>query len=124
MAKYTGAAMTVSYNSSAWAANYVKSIDIQETQGTSESTGAGDTQDTQLADGVTEAEVMVEFWDDTTAATVWTKVAPRTSSTLVLSPNGTKTRTGTAIVTGRKRGIAYKETVPISVTFKVSGGLS
>lgn len=124
MTKYTGKLMTVSYNSSSWAANYVKSIDIQETHPTSDSTGAGDTQETQLSGGVTDAEVTVEFWDDTTPSTVWTKCAPTTSSTLVLKPDGTKTRTGTGIVTGRTRGIAYNETVPITVTFKISGGLA
>jgi len=124
MAKYTGAGMTVSYNGSGWADNYVKSIDIQEAHPTSDSTGASDTQETQLAGGVTDTDVTVEFWDDTLTATVWGKVAPLTSSTLVISTDGSKTRTGTAIVTGRKRGIEYNQAVPITVNFKISGGLS
>lgn len=128
MSKYTGSALVVTYNSSAWDANYVKSVNTSETAGVAETTGAGDSAATYLP--TTEnSTATLSLWDDTTEATVWGKVAEGTNSTLVIYPRGNvvgrpKLTCTTAIVTGRTSGIVYNEAVPVEVEIFCSGGMT
>lgn len=123
MAKYTGTGMTVNYNTTAITANHVKSVTISSSHAVADSTGASDTNDTGLPT-YSDSDVTIELLDDTAPATIWDIFPPRTSATLIISPDGVKTRTVTAIVTGRERGEEFNATVPISVTLKASGAWS
>lgn len=128
MAKYTGAALTAVFNLSAWAANYLKSAETNESAEVAESTGASDIDKTYEAT-VRDTDVTLELWDDATATTVWSKVEPATKSTLEIYPQGNssgkpKLSCANAIVTSRRRGVVYNSVVPVTVTLKCSGGLT
>src|SRR3972149_7024366 len=96
MTKYIPTAMTVTWNSGAWAANYVKRVEWNETAVFAESTGASDTWTTRgLVNKSGSATITI--YDDTTKALIADKWAVGTTSTLVFDPGDagyTKSVTG------------------------------
>jgi predicted secreted protein len=123
MAKYTGSALTVSYNSSAWNANHVRSVTVDETADVVDSSGAGDTDKTFLAT-LKAATAQIEMIDDSDNATVVQKFEPGTSSTLTVTKAGTETLTGTAIVTSRSVSVPYDGLALVSVGLQFTGGMT
>ena len=135
MAKYQGNSLEVGIGTTAVAsdatvltANLVKSVEITFTADTYESTGAGDCDKSYIA-GHLDANVRIDMWDDSAAATLrdlWTAVAA--SDTVVIFPQGFVTDAPTlafsGVVTGQTIGVAHDGVTPFSITFQTSGGVT
>jgi len=127
MTKYTGALLAVTFDNNPVPAGYLKSVDTDETGGTTEGTGIGDANAVHF--GTTnKTTVTLEMWDDEDDAVVWDFFVPGTTGILLIYKQGIgapkPVDTGaTAIVTGRGQGAAYNGVMPITVTLDVSGGL-
>lgn len=128
MTKYTGAALSVSFNGSLIPANYLKSSESTETGGTAESTGVGNTKATHLPT-TNKTTVSLDMWDDATDATMWLLCVPGTTGILLIYPQGVgiglpKETCATTICTGRGQGAAFNGVMPMTATFDCSGGLT
>jgi hypothetical protein len=123
MAKYTGSALTVSYNSGAWNANFIRSVTVDETCDVVDSSGASDTDKTFLAT-LKGATATIEAIDDSDNGTILQKFEPSTSSTLTVTKSGTETLTGTALVTSRSVTVPYDGLAMVTINLQFTGGMT
>lgn len=123
MAKYTGSGLTVAFNSSAWSANFVRSVSVTETADVVESSGASDASKTYLAT-LKDAKATVEFIDDSANSVVVSVVEPGVSSTLTITKTGSATLAGTAICTSRAVNVAYDGLALVTAEFQFTGGMT
>ena len=127
MAKYSGELLIVAYNSGAWAADFVRSAETDGIADIVESTGASDAAKTYIFT-VADGTAKLEFLQDTSNATIAAIFALGTSSTLVISPNGTTTghnkASGTAIVTHLNIPTVFNQIAVLTVDLQFTGGIT
>lgn len=129
MAKYDGNALVVKIGATAVTANLIKSVEVNRTAETHESSGAGDADKTFLA-GRKGATAKIDAWDDSTAAAMRTKFAVGTvfsgGSVLHVLPQGVggPDISFDAVVTDLTLGVPHDGTCPVSVSLLVTGAVS
>lgn len=125
MASHTGSEGVVKVGSATVAE--VKSWTLNTAAETIENTSMGDAARTYVA-GLTSADASVDvFWDETDSAGQ-VALAPGSSVTLVLYPEGAGTGdtyyTGTALVTGKSITGAFDGMVDASITAQYTGAVT
>lgn len=128
MAKYLGNDLAVSYGATTVTpANLIKSVEVNRSAETHESSGAGDADKTFLA-GKKSATVKIDAWDDAAAATLRAIFVPATSAELDVYPQGNSSGKPklamTAIVTDLTLGIPNDGVCPVSISLLVSGAIT
>jgi|Deesub1362A_J573_1020465.scaffolds.fasta_scaffold00751_4 predicted secreted protein len=127
MAKYTGNALEVVFNSATITQNLLKAVEISQTIDTHESSGAGDTDKTYLA-GKKSHTVRIDAWDDESATNLRSKFAVGTEATLEVYPQGNSSGkpklSMTAIVTDITLGVPHDGVVPVTVALRVNGAVT
>jgi hypothetical protein len=135
MAKYQGNSLRVGIGTTAVAsdatlltASLVKSAEITFTADTYESTGAGDCDKSYIA-GHKDANIRIDMWDDSAAATLrdlWAGVA--STDTVVIFPQGFNAAAPTlafsGVMTGQTLGTSHDGVTPYSITFQTSAGVT
>lgn len=125
MASHTGSEGVIKVGSATVAE--VKSWTLNTAAETIENTSMGDAARTYVA-GLTSADASVDvFWDETDSAGQ-VALAPGSSVTLVLYPEGAGTGdtyyTGTALVTGKSITGAFDGMVEASITAQYTGAVT
>ncbi len=127
MAKYTGASATFQFNSSAWSANQLVSVEISESSNTADATGISDTWEDHIPT-TKNAQITVNGFDDSAKATVLDKLAVGTNGTFTFNPKGAGTGnttiTGSGTVTALSLSANNNEVVTFTATILVDGTLT
>lgn len=105
-----------------------RSVTFEGSADALDTTAYGDAERTYVP-GLTDGQGSFEALDVTGAwATYWTEIAPGTSATMSVYPEGnasTKRRLSfTAIITGRTLNMPYDDLVTISMQYQISGAIT
>ncbi len=123
MTKYAGSDLTVTFGGTALS-DHGASLDIDESHPAADVTGFTQDDGNYVAGGVTHRKATFQGFDDT-EQTKYAQVAPGTTASLVYTPKaGVASKTCSAIVTSRKRGIKVGDKVALTVEFQCSGAVS
>ena len=124
MAKYIPAAMTVSYNVSAHAANFLVEIALDENADVAESTGAGDAWKT-FGVTVKSATAKVRIYDDSAKTVIQDIWAVGTSAALSIDPGAaTYTKAATALVTRIGNVFTFNEFAVVEADLQITGAVT
>ena len=101
MTRYSGRDLYVSFGGTSLAP--IRSIDVNDEANEIDGSAAADTRGVYIA-GLVSGDWSAELMDDDTNNTVYTAVAPQTTGTLIVAPQGT--------ATGKKK-ITYNDVVAL-----------
>lgn len=126
MTKYSGSDLVVTFGGTT-ISDHGASVDVDEDHATPDVTSFGDDNGAYIGGGVTHRKASFDGFDDTAGA-VYAAIAPGTSGTLLIYPQGNVTgnprRSVNALVTKRKRGFKIGDKVALSAEFQMDGVLT
>lgn len=130
MARYSGASLVVRFitptATANWSSDY-RSLDVNETADTIDSSAGSDTYKNSLA-GQVSTSWSTEYLPQTAGTALYSQVAPQASGTLEWSPEGTaggkQKFTAPAVILNRNLTAGYSAVTTVKLSGQITGAIT